>query len=238
MAANKSNIVSSESFKYPSKKERREINSSKISIKRLNIKFYSSFVNLLKQNDFQSTINKENTYWWNLCLNNRIGKLSETYVYLMTHYNRLEEQQEDLVSPEKFLFDYYVEIFYYFYFSTRDVLGQLLNMYYNLNLPEHRIFLNENFINKIPNEDIRLAVSNFLDETKDSYNIRNTFNHRYTPSSLDNRTRMEFDESSGTTNFYFDKEEIKSEQFIQDIENLLYQLNILMESIQDSIDQD
>ena len=161
-------ILKADTFSYPTKEERAEINKEIPKIIRLEFDYKSAFMNYFETNDIHTAINEEDIYWWNLCLNNRFGKLNETFLYVITHYKRYNEfeiQENDNKFTEALLFDYYLEIFYYFFYSSRDVLGQFLNVLFNIKLEENKIFLNEKFTKKIPNEKIRKILDNFLTET-------------------------------------------------------------------------
>jgi hypothetical protein len=185
-------ILKSDSFSYTTKDERKEIEKRIPKINRLDIKYTSAFIDFIENSDIEDAIRKEDSYWWNNCLNNRIGKLNETYIYTVTHYQRLEKsklQEDNQKHTDRILFEYYVEIFYYYFFSTRDVFGQLLNIIFDLKIDEMKIHLNQSFIDKIDSENIQLKLVRFLENTKDSYNIRNTFNHRFTPIQIDNRAK-------------------------------------------------
>lgn len=125
-------ILKSDSFSYPTKDERKEIEKRIPKINRLDFKYTSAFIDFIENSDIENAIRKEDIYWWNNCLNNRIGKLNETYIYTATHFQRLERsklQEGNQKHTDWILFEYYVEIFYYYFFSTRDVLGQLLNIF-------------------------------------------------------------------------------------------------------------
>ncbi|WP_018614894.1 Cthe_2314 family HEPN domain-containing protein [Segetibacter koreensis] len=226
-------ILKSDSFSYPTKAERKEIKKRIPKISRLDIAYISAFIDFIENSEIENAITKEDIYWWNNCLNNRIGKLNETYIYTATHYQRLERSklhEGNQKHTDKVLFEYYVEIFYYYFFSTRDVLGQLLNIMFDLRIDETKIHLNQNFIDKIKSENIRFELKKFLENTRDSYNIRNAFNHRFTPIHRDNRakkiiTKQEKSISFGTA------EEIHIEDYISDIENLMKHLSILLNGV-------
>lgn len=67
-------------FRYPSLEERQKINSITSKIERLNIEYKSATINILQNSPFETAIKDEDTYWWCNCLNNRIGKMEETYL--------------------------------------------------------------------------------------------------------------------------------------------------------------
>ena len=172
--------LKADTFKYPSKEERKKINKSTPKINRLKFDYKSSIIAILQGTSLENAIRNEDIPFWNNCLDNRLGKLTETYVYVQTHFKRFQQKSAN-ENTDAILLDYYIEIFYYYYFSARDVLGQLLNVVYDLKSEEHEIYFNNKFIEKINFTIIKEALLEFLRETKDSYKIRNFFNHRFTP---------------------------------------------------------
>jgi len=227
------NILKSDSFSYPTKSERKEIEKLIPKINRLDFKYASAFIDFIENSNIENAIRKEDIYWWNNCLNNRIGKLKETYIYTSIHSHRLERsklQDGHQKHTDRILFEYYVEIFYYYFFSTRDVFGQLLNIIFDLKIDETKIHLNQNFIDKIKPENIRLEIERFLENTKDSYNIRNAFNHRFTPIHRDNRAKKTITKQENSISFGT-AEEVNNENYISDIKNLMKHFSILMNEI-------
>lgn len=233
-------VLKSNSFTYPTQIENQEIDRQIPKIYRLNIEHKSAFMNYLKSQNIHKAIKEEDIYWWNLCLNNRFGKLEQTYGYVVTHYKRLKEYEilnSENVYTENFLFDYYTEIFYYYYFSSRDILGQLLNSLFEIEYDESKIYFNETFIKKISNEKIKEDSLEFLSLTSDSYKkYRNAFNHRFTPNLIDNRAKMTtiIKDSGNEINFGTAKEISKSE-FYNDIHKLMEILSNYTESLSEQI---
>lgn len=223
-------ILKSGTFKYPTKEERNKIKKFIPEINRLKIDYKSATIEILRASTFEKAIRNEDIYWWNNCLDNRLGKLTETYIYIRTHFLRLQSSDIQKLKnkhTEKILLDYYIEIFYYYYFSTRDILGQLLNLIYELKIEEHKIFLSEKNVEKIKNRKMKDALSDFLSNTKDSYNIRNSFNHRFTPTQQDFRAKKNIIKANNRISFY-SAQEIQFETFVDDTENLMKYLGCLM----------
>lgn len=183
-------------------------------------------MHVLGKISFDQVIRKEDIYWWNNCLNNRIGKLSETFVYVETHFERLQKNTLPQ-KTEEFLFEYYSEIFFYYFFSTRDILAQLLNLLFNLGFESNKIYFNDKFINRILDKDIQEDLRIFLRNTSESYNIRNAFNHRFTPNQKDNRASTNIIKKDNIINVYTPEEPDKSEIF-NEIKHLQKSLADLM----------
>ena len=229
--------LSSDTFKYPTKEERKKVGEFIPKINRLKIEYKSATIEILQDSTFENAVRNEDIYWWNNCLDNRLGKLTETRVYVQTHFLRIQEgaSHKSINSKtDRILLDYYIEIFYYYFFSTRDVMGQLLNIVCDLEIEEHKIFLNETFVEKIKSTKIKGALSDFLKNTKDSYNIRNSFNHRFTPTHQDFRAKRNIIKEDNKISFYSAKE-VKVETFILDIENLMKHLSYLMDELREEI---
>ena len=223
---NKKIILKSDSFTYPTKYEREEINNRIPKINRLNIDHKSALINFLKNKNINSAINEENIYWWNNCLNNRIGKLNETYIYVITHYERSDNK-----LTEKLLFDYYAEIFYYYFYSVRDIIGQLINVLFEIGLKEHEVFIKKSFIEKISNERLRKSFEEFANSTSSSYKkFRNGFNHRFTPNLKDNRVNNISNEKDENQNNISYTKGISQTEFYNDIIELINELSDFMEN--------
>lgn len=225
-------IIESETFKYPTKDERIKINKLIPKIDRFDVEFKSALNGILKETSYETAIRQEDIYWWCNCLNNRLGSMTETFIYLQTHYLREQEKgngEPPNESADKLLLNYYIEIFYYYFFSARDVLGQLLNISSDLKI-EKRIILNDVFVEKIKSKEIKNALTDFLKNTNDSYNIRNSFTHRFTPTHQDFRAKKSVIKEDNKISFH-SVQEIRIETFIDDIENLMKHFGCLMNKI-------
>lgn len=77
------------------------------------------------------------------------------------------------------MFDYYAEIFYYYFFSTRDIIAQLINLYYRINIPEYELRYNKKIFDKINNVSVKDSAIIFHENAKSSSDIRNGFAHRF-----------------------------------------------------------
>jgi hypothetical protein len=225
--------LNSDTFKYPTREERKKIKKLIPKIDRLKVEYKSATIGILQDSSVETAIRSEDIYWWCNCLNNRLGRLTETFVYVQTHYLRGQEKKDEEsqnLHTDKILLDYFIEIFYYYFFSARDVLGQLLNIFCDLKIEEHKIFLNERFVEKIRSKEIKNGLTDFLNNTKDSYNIRNSFNHRFTPTDKDFRAKMNIIKEGNKISFY-SAQEVKVETFLGDIENLMKHFGCLMNKL-------
>lgn len=226
---NKTIILQADTFKYPTKEERNEIQKHIPKIERLKVNYKPAVIGILQNQPFETAVQDEDIYWWVNCFNIKLEKLTETYTYVKTHNSRLEGIQNSETEnhyTDKILLDYFIEIFYYYYFSIRDVLAQLINVSEDLKIEERKIFLNDTFVKSIPSQEIKSAFKEFVNSTKKSYDIRNTFNHRFTPTHTDNRAKKNIIKEGNTTSFHYPTE-VKVTKFIDDIDNLMKHLKLL-----------
>ncbi len=233
-------ILKSESFSYPTKEERKLYENQIPKITRLNIEYKSAFINFLENKKIHNAINEEDIYWWNLCLNNRFGKLHSTYLFLLTHYNRykkFEIEENDYKYTEAILYDYYVEIFYYYFYSVRDILGQFINVLYKLEKDEKDVSLNKRLIDEIPDINVKILFEEFNDSISYSNKkFRNAFTHRFTPNQKDNRAKTTISISDDEKNIGFGfGTEISKEEFYEDSKKLIEQLSLLMKNFNEYV---
>jgi hypothetical protein len=170
-----------------------------------------------------------NLYWWDNCFLYRLEKVRDSYIYTMTNYYRgfLEDYfkctHKQLVNH--FQFNYYAEIFYYYYFSTRDIIAQILNSYYLLGIKENKVLFNKLFINKILDPRVKNILIIFEEETKDSNDYRNGFTHRFTPNIPDHRSTIV--EGNKKLDFYGGRY-IESDKMIKNINDSINSLSKLI----------
>jgi hypothetical protein len=224
----------SEDFTYPTKEER--ILSGKDYPRILNFGF--PYINPLHSfmsdniNAKVATI-KHNLHDWDICLSNRFGLLNETYVYGITYFTR-GFSEEFLTSSGKnhvnrLLFEYHAEIFYYYFISARDIIAQIINLFFNIELKEN-FLLNAGFIDKIPNNEVRTSMRKFLQETDEASGMRNKFAHRFTPTQAD--FRMELTEENGRTILSLGgRKQISSDWIVNNIKGSLILLSDLMTAL-------
>lgn len=121
-----------------------------------------------------------------------MGRLTETYTFLQNHFDRgfkenhLSCNDEELV--DHFLFDYYTEIFYYFYFSARDIIFQLLNVYLDLGFSEEKLNISKVVkASKSKNIEINELLELYYKNTGKGNEYRNSLTHRFPINQEDYR---------------------------------------------------
>lgn len=193
MSKSRKIVIKANDYKYPSISERKSALKDFPRIEVFNI-VYKSDLEYIINNGLQTRtgLNYHNLYWWNNCLTNRIGSLKESYIYTISNYNRgfkdniNECEEKDIIN--KILFTYYAEIFYYYYFSTRDVIGQIVNIFYCMEFSEDNLYFNTRFIEQVPNKDVRNILLDFFEKSAEASNYRNKFAHKFTPLNPDYRS--------------------------------------------------
>ena len=195
-------IIRSKYFKYPTSEESERLSDKLPTYKR----FQFSPVNIVEstfqgQKPLKETHRIHNLHHWNKCLSNRLGKLKQTHLFLLTHYerefkeNHLECNEEQLV--DRILFDYYSEIFYYFFFSVLDSIAQILNIYFKIDKEDNKVYFKKFFFEQIQNEEIRKLLNTFIDSTGTASDYRNSLTHRFPINEKD--FRSEINEANGNT---------------------------------------
>lgn len=186
-------IIKADDFKYPSIKEREIAQKDYPQIDFFGFEYKSEIEAILNEKmTLEEASRNANLYWWDICLRNRLGKLHDTYTYVSTNYNRgfsddyLKCSQYEFVN--RLLFDYYAEIFYYYFFSTRDIIAQILRLHFCLDIDENKLYFNYNFIKKINNPDIEDVLMIFFKAINVASDYRNGFAHRFTVNQPDYRS--------------------------------------------------
>jgi len=228
-------VLKAESFKYPTSEEKVEALKGYPKIELFHFTGNDILDNILnKQLPFKEVAREENLIHWNLCLNNRFGKLIESYIYLTTSYNRKFPDDEIKYTEEeavnKVIFDYNAESFYYFFFSTRDVIAQVLNIYCCIDKPENGFYFDSKFIKEIKDSNIRIPLKVFNKETKVASSFRNAFTHRFSPTQRDYRaviSMVEGKEVLGVNGGKF----VTSKEIFENINSSLKSLEKLMHEL-------
>jgi hypothetical protein len=135
-----------------------------------------------------------NLFQWDLCLTNKIGKLTEAYVLLNTSFLRLSKRN-NLEYDVYFFFEFHTEIFYYLLFSTRDMILQIINVFYlkdamtdsSVSYKTIQCKLKENH-----STIFELIESHYV-KIKSASKYRHSFTHRYPVNFPDYRAIVTFE---------------------------------------------
>jgi hypothetical protein len=190
---NKSILLKARDFKYPNERERKQAIKNFPKLEKFEFEHKNDFELFISENLPAKEVHRlHNLYWWDECLGNKINFLRETYVYLITQSIRGLTNRENLDDQQlqlnTILFEYHLEVFYYFFFSTRDIVFQVVNLYFQIQESE-RIHDLKRFIERTPGKISKMALINFnsAEDVIKANEIRNSFTHRYTPTGTDYR---------------------------------------------------
>lgn len=183
--------IKSEEFKYPSKKERAEAEIKFPTLKNFGFEYNNGIESILKnEKSFYETNKVVNLYWWDNCILNKIGKLNNAYVNTFANYNRdlIENGDEPIKGKyiHRLQFDFYAETVYYFLFSARDVVFQILNIYYDLEIKEYNVSA-KSIKQKMTNSSISELLMNLEKDFETASKIRNSFTHKFPKNQKDYR---------------------------------------------------
>jgi len=221
---NKTINISSDDFKYPSTCERKGAIKEYPELSHFGFEFQPFTFNILPADLHK----KDHLFWWDNCLQNKLGKLQSSYIYTKTHYERgIPESEENFTNANyinRTQFNFYIEVFYYYFISTRDILFQIINIYYNFDLPERGVSYNKLTKSK-KNEKIITFITDFQKKIKNSADIRNSITHNYPLNHIDCRT--EFDDSSKDYSYLTlkTKKALSPSKLIEDINHSLTHLS-------------
>ncbi len=223
--------LESKSFTYPDEIERKQYSEKYKKFETIEVEYIHTLISMHNYKlTFEEAQNLEDINWCYNCFINRLNKLSQSHLYLITHYNR-SRKNENLFT-DKYLFEYYNEIFYYYYYSVRDIIAQLINEIEDLKIKESDIYINK-LIPKIKDKNLRKDFSNFCTKTNESYKvIRNAFNHRFSPNINDNRSKITDLKKDNVYEFGFPKSnKISNKEFYEDTELLMNELHKLIPTL-------
>ncbi len=188
-------ILKSRYYKYPSLQEIRELSDGIPTYGRLEFKATSIVpFALIEKHSLQEANKISALNNWGRVLSNKLFSLHETHLFLNTHYNRgfkenvSDNNQRELV--DNILFRYFSETYYYFFFSTLDVMAHILNEYYDLNLLEKKVEFKDFLLRQVKNEDIRKKLLEFNSAIEGTREKRNSFTHRFPENEKDFRTKI------------------------------------------------
>ena len=227
-----------EDFKYPTKEEIKFADSQCPKFSNLGFKYKSGIVLAMQGITVEEASRAENLHCWDNVLLNRFGSLRGAYFDILTHYNRgfKEDYREcsEIEMVNRLLFDNNAEIFYYFFFVTVDVIAQILNLYFRLNLSEDKVAFNEKLIHKISELSTKKAIQKFLYDTKRARDYRNGFTHRFPSNYPDNRLRIE-EKNDRIEMFLGSSSFVSSKKILKNINDSLNSLSILMKELKNCL---
>jgi len=228
--------IKPEDYKYPTRDEKNNIDDNFPKIDLFNFKPTNIMKSLWEDSQSIEEVHKlDNLYYWDQCLINRIAKIRETYIFAMANYNRGFSDEystcktEDVINH--ILFDYYSEVFFYFFSSTVDIIAQIINVYFAIGFDEDEVHFRP-VIYKLNAGEIKDALTDFDKQISNTSKYRNRFTHRYTPNLPDLRSVLSSDKN--ILGFGSSKV-VQSEEIVASIDDSLDKISILMKSLKNSL---
>lgn len=158
---------------------------------------------LVEDNSLESFETGLNLSSWIVYFHNRISDIKRSYVFLSFYYEQgipdnkwwIQDNRGQIFFPDfedkhhliKSNFDYYADVFYYKMFSAWDILGQIMNISFKLNLKSNKVTFYESHkqiksINLGVYDNLDLLINN--PDYKKAKEIRHALTHRYSPMEI------------------------------------------------------
>jgi hypothetical protein len=220
--------IKSSDYKYPTTEERARVRAESRLLSPFGFEYNSEIKMLFEDNLPSEEVKRiSDLYEWDMCLLNKLGKLSETNVLLRTSYQRGQVEQIEIEKAiNDYLFDYYTEIYYFYFFSARDLIAQIINVFYKLKIQDKDV----DFRKLVQNQDLLFIndiLTDFHTATKKTNDIRNSFTHRF-PSNYPDR-RVNIINNNGRIAYGFGSETVITPKDL--IENIIESHNRLADLI-------
>jgi hypothetical protein len=228
-------VINAANLKYPTKEEIKYANSQCPKFSNFDFEYKNSLFSIFDGKKIEDAAIIENLHWWDNVLLNRFGSLRGAYFDALTHYRRgfPENHHEcnDIENVNRILFDSNVEVFYYFFFVSCDVIAQILRINLKLKIDEYKLHFNNRFLKKLPEGELKKSIERFFESIKETREYRNSFAHRFPPNYPDYRVVTGIKNgrntlSSGSGNF------AKPSVILENIEDSLSALADFMNELQ------
>jgi len=186
----KSIIDTASRFTYPTKEELESANKLFTDIPIFEYEYISDREAIMSP-DHKLAHKKNHLYNWNFCLQNKLAKLRFAYTNSIVFYNRGIPTKNDKPDSDLHInqiqFNFYSETFYYFLFSVRDIILQIINVYFDLGFEENRVYQGR-IIKRLRNQPVNKILIKYSKQLEDSEKIRQTFTHRFPVNEPDYRS--------------------------------------------------
>lgn len=228
-------------FKYPSKEERVGANNNYPKLTKFGFPYMEGLESIVSTASVNITVEeatrKNNLYWWDEYLQTKLAKLYQSFVNTHTNFSRgIPNDTSKFIKDNhlnKLQFDFYAETFYYFFFSVRDIIAQILNTYYSIGCEEDKVSFKK-IKDKLKGTEVQEALNTFYKSTEEASEIRNSFTHRFPATQPNFRLTLE-DENGRKILALNGGYHIPPEKVVKNIKESLKNLSILLESLQASI---
>lgn len=196
-------ILKRENYHFPSVEEMKFFDEKTPNLKAFDFKPFSALISVLnKEVAMEEAKRLEDLNSWYVVFSNRLLKLRETYMYLSIYLERGFPDNPNKCDEEEIIdyanFNYYSEVFYYYFFSTRDVLAQILNVFYDIGLLEDERRFNKKIYKAISHAKVKIVLANFKAKTSSASENRNSLAHGFPINEPDYRSSLSIDRKNKT----------------------------------------
>jgi len=228
-------VLKSRYYKFPSLIERKSWSDKIPKYVNFGFKPINILSSSLKGTHTLTEINRANNlHNWNIVLSNKLYKLHETELFLKTHFERgikeniLASNQRELV--DHVMFNYFTEIYYYFFFSTIETLAQIINEYYHLKIPENKVAFNYTLIKNTEIQKISEHLLVFNNSVEVARQYRNSFTHKFPKNEKDYRTSLS--NENGLTKLSAGRgDNISNQYFLKNVTQCSEKLKVLLDKL-------
>lgn len=219
-------LIDDTDYQYPTKEERRKVLENYPRISGFGFSYQKNIMEQLDgTEDWDRVSRNENLFWWDISLQNKLGKLQNAFVNSAVNYYRGlsgEMVKVETSGLANFQFKFYTETFYYFFFSTRDIILQIVNLHCNALLAESAVS-NKTLLPKLDGK-MQEVIKRFNLDVKEASDVRNKLTHKFPVNERDGRSRV-IETENGKTYHTGRNDFIPSSVIISNME---YSLNRLM----------
>jgi len=185
-------VIKAEDFQYPTSIELKHVKSEMPPTIGFTFPRVNEIVEILNDLDnMENVARKSNLHWWNHCLINRLGSLRRAYSNSIVHFNRGVPDDLSVYTDRNFInrtqFSYYGETYFYFFISVEDTIAHLVNIYFSIKIPEHKVAMNDALVTKIPDQIVKGLCKQLVLDTRLTKEFRNTMAHRFLLTQPDYR---------------------------------------------------
>lgn len=191
---NNNTIIRATDYSYPSREELKEIYLNEPTVGSFNFEHKDEMQSLLEETELEKTYRYQHLFWWDNTLSKKIWNLSRTYAVALVNYNRGFPDNLKLMNHDQKInwlqFNLYAETYFYLFYTVKDIIGQILNNYFDLGFAEDQVYFGK-IIKKVSDTKVHEALANFSKYIEDTKELRNSFTHRFPKTSIDYRPKLE-----------------------------------------------
>lgn len=193
-------VIKLKNFKYPSKEEWNTIYKKFPKIGLFGFEYVDDLTSFfIEGKDFIEVRKRKELYEWDHILEKRARSLQMSFIFSITNFERgIPLKNNNFENEQKIinliLFEYYCESAFYHIHSFRDLLLQIINSAFSLEIPENKISFRK--IKKKLNSDFSSILKPLEDleiKLKQTSDIRNTIVHRFPALDPDHRPSISND---------------------------------------------